>query len=170
MPPPVNRILGLDMSLRSSGLAVIDSAGSALKIVEYRLVKNPPGRPVAECLLQIFRGVEDVLSRCRPGAAAIEDIFFCKNFRTAALLGQARGAALAACAAAGLPVFEYAPRRVKQAVAGYGAAGKEQVKNMVMRLLALSDEPHDDASDALAVAICHAHAARFESLLDKSRR
>jgi crossover junction endodeoxyribonuclease RuvC len=161
--------MGMDMSLRSSGLAVIDSAGSVLKTVEYRVIKNPPGRPVAECLLHVFRGVMDVLERCHPSAAALEGIFFCKNFKTALALGQARGAAIVACATAGTPIFEYPPRRVKQAVVGYGAAGKDQVRRMVMKILQLEDEPHSDAADALAIAICHAHAARLFNLLDAKR-
>lgn len=149
--------MGMDMSLRSSGLAVIESSGSALKAVEYRLVKNSPARLISQCLLHIFRDVADILGRCRPDAAAIEGVFFCKNFKTAVALGQARGAAIAACAAAGVPVYEYAPRRVKQAVVGCGAAGKEQVKKMAMLILNLKDEPGGDAADALAIAICHAH-------------
>lgn len=154
-----DRIMGLDMSLRSSGIAVIESAGSVLKTVEYRVIKNPSRRSVSECLLHVFRDVLDMLERCRPDAAAIEGIFFCKNFKTAVALGQARGAAIAACATAGVPIYEYPPRRVKQAVVGYGSASKEQVKRMIMLLLRLTDEPHSDAADALAIAVCHAHAA-----------
>ena len=164
-----DRIIGMDMSMRSSGLAVIESAGSVFKTVEYRVLKNPSNRSVSECLLHVFRGVLDVLERCRPQAAAIEGIFFCKNFKTAVALGQARGAAIAACASAGVPVFEYAPRRVKQAVVGYGAAGKDQVQKMVMAILKLNEEPHCDAADALAIAICHAHAAGRLSILNTKK-
>jgi len=153
----MSRIMGMDMSLRSSGIAVIESAGSVLKTVEYRVLKNPPSRSVSECLLHVSRGVLDMVERCRPDAAAIEGIFFCKNFKTAAALGQARGAAIAAIAAAGVPIYEYSPRRVKQAVAGYGSASKEQVKKMIMLLLRLREGPQSDAADALAIAICHAH-------------
>ena len=161
-----DRILGMDMSLRSSGLAVIESAGSVLKTIEYHIIKNPPNRSISECLLHVFRGVLEVLERSRPQAAAIEGIFFCKNFKTAVALGQARGAAIAACAMAGVPVFEYPPRRVKQAVVGYGAAGKDQVCRMVMAILKLSEEPHNDAADALAIAICHAHNSKCRQLLN----
>ena len=164
-----DRILGLDMSMRSSGLAVIESAGSVFKTVEYRVIKNPSNRSVSECLLHVFRGVLEMLERCRPQAAAMEGIFFCKNFKTAVALGQARGAAIAACASAGVPVFEYAPRRVKQAVVGYGAAGKGQVQKMVMAILKLNEAPHGDAADALAVAICHAHAAGRLSMMNLKR-
>ena len=161
--------MGLDMSMRSSGIGVIESAGSVLKTVEYRVIKNPSGRSISECLLHVFRGVLDVVERCRPQSAAIEGIFFCKNFKTAVALGQARGAAIAACATAGVPVFEYPPRRVKQAVVGYGAAGKNQVQKMVMAILKLNEEPHNDAADALAIAICHAHAAKHFNLLNAKR-
>jgi len=164
-----DRIMGMDMSLRSSGIAVIESAGSVLKTVEYRVLRNPPGRSVSECLLHVYRGVLDMLERRRPDAAAIEGIFFCKNFKTAVALGQARGAAIAACAAAGVPIYEYPPRRVKQAVAGYGSASKEQVKKMIMLLLRLKDEPQSDAADALAIAICHAHNDRRLQLLNSRR-
>jgi crossover junction endodeoxyribonuclease RuvC len=157
----MNRIIGLDMSLRSSGIAVIEASGAAmLTTVEYRLIKNPPARAVSACLLNIFRDVLAVLERCRPQAAAIEGVFFCKNVKTAVALGEARGAAIAACAMADVPLYEYSPRRVKQAVVGYGSAGKDQVKKMVMALLHLAEEPQSDAADALAIAICHAHAAK----------
>ena len=155
-----DRIVGFDLALRSSGIAVVELAGASIAAVEYCLVKNPPTRPVSECLLAIFRGVSEVLQRCRPGQAAVEGVFFCRNVKTAITLGQARGAAIVACAMAGVPVCEYSPRRVKQAVAGFGAAGKSQVQRMVKALLRLDDEPHPDAADALAVAICHAHAMR----------
>ncbi len=161
--------MGMDISLRSSGIAVIEQAGPALKTVEYRLIKNPPGRSISESLLNIYRGVTEMLERSRPAAAAIEGIFFCKNFKTAVSLGQARGAAIAACATTGVPVFEYPPRRVKQAVVGYGAAGKDQVMRMVMALLQLKEEPHSDAADALAIAICHAHGSKLAQLL-KSKK
>jgi len=164
-----DRILGMDMSLRSSGLAVIESAGSVLKTIEYRIIKNPPNRSVSECLLHVFRGVLEVLERARPQAAAMEGVFFCKNFKTAVALGQVRGAAIAACAMAGVSVFEYPPRRVKQAVVGYGAAGKDQVQKMVMAILKLNEEPHSDAADALAIAICHAHNSKHLHLMNSRK-
>lgn len=155
-----DRIVGFDLALRSSGIAVVEVAGASIAAVEYRLVKNPPSRPVSECLLALFRGVSDVLHRCRPSQAAVEGVFFCRNVKTAIALGQARGAAIAACAMEGVPVSEYSPRRVKQAVVGFGAAGKSQVQRMVMALLRLREQPHPDAADALAIAICHAHAMK----------
>lgn len=99
----------------------------------------------------------EVIDRTRPDAAAIEGVFFCKNIKTVLMLGEARGVVIAACAVRGIPVYEYAPRRVKQAVVGIGSAEKAQVAKMVMTLLALREEPQEDAADALAVAICHLH-------------
>lgn len=153
------RILGVDTSLRSTGVALIQARGSALQTLAYELVKNPPGRPVSACLDHLHRSMSAIIAREKPQAAALEGIFFCKNVKTAVILGEARGVVLAACAAAGVPTYEYSPRRVKQAVAGYGNAGKEQVRKMVMALLNLDEPPHEDASDALAIAICHLHSA-----------
>ena len=96
-----------------------------------------------------------MINRLEPRAVAIEGVFFARNVKTSVVLGEARGAVIAAAAGAGLPVYEYQPRRVKQAVAAYGAAGKEQVRRMVMTLLNLEHEPPEDAADALAIAFCH---------------
>ncbi len=152
-----SRVLGVDTSLRSTGVALVAARGSRYAALEYELVKNPPGRPLSACLEHLSRSLAGILARGRPQAAAVEGVFFCKNVKTAVILGEARGVVIAACAAAGVPVFEYSPRRVKQAVAGYGQADKEQVRKMVMAILGLAEEPHEDAADALAIAICHLH-------------
>lgn len=152
------RVLGIDTSLRSTGVGVVDFQGGRLSVVEYGRVHNPDRFCLSECLRRLDGGIREVIARARPEAVAIEDIFFCKNARTAMVLGEARGVAIAACAAAGLPVFEYPPRRVKQAIAGSGAADKSQVRRMVMTLLGLVVEPQEDAGDALAIAICHLHS------------
>lgn len=149
------RVLGIDTSLRSTGLGVVEAHGSILTAVEHGRVHNPDSRPLSECLCRIDLAVREIIVRVHPDVAAIEDIFFAKNARTAMILGQARGVAIAACTAAGIPVFEYAPRRVKQAVVGSGGAEKAQVRRMVMALLKLAEEPQEDAGDALAIAICH---------------
>ena len=99
-----------------------------------------------------------MMDRTRPEAVAIEGVFFCKNAATVVKLGEARGAVIALCAGNNLPVYEYAPRRVKQSVVGFGGAEKEQVRKMVMTLLALREEPREDESDALAIALCHLHS------------
>jgi len=151
------RVLGIDTSLRSTGVAVVDAAGSRISAIEYGLLKTADKEPLSVCLKQLHRGLTGIIEKHQPTCVAIEGIFFCKNVKTAVILGEARGAAIAACAAHDLPVYEYAPRRVKQAVVGYGTASKEQVRKMVVSLLRLNDEPQEDASDALAIAICHFH-------------
>jgi len=152
------RALGIDTSLRSTGVGVVESSGTTLTTVEYVTLRMPARRSVSECLKGIHTGLVDAMARTKPDAAAIEGAFFARNARTAMMLGQARGTAIAACALHGLPVYEYAPRRLKQAVTGNGNAAKEQVRSMVMSLLGLNEEPQEDAGDALALAICHLHS------------
>ena len=152
------RVLGVDTSLRSSGVAVVEERGSTLVAVDYGTITISPGRPLSDCLKCLHEGLVRLIERHRPEQAALEGVFYFKNVKTAATLAHARGVAIAVCALAGLPVFEYPPRRVKQAVVGYGAAEKEQVRRMVMALLALKEEPGEDAGDALAIAICHLHS------------
>ncbi len=151
------RILGIDTSLRSTGLGIVEFQGSRCRAVAHAHLAMPRTFRHSECLLGIGNGIRAMIQAERPEAAAIEGAFFAKNVKTAMILGQVRGAAIYACAAAGLPVFEYAPRRVKQAVAGFGAASKEQMCRMIMTLLALEAMPQEDEADALALAICHGH-------------
>ncbi|MCA1809815.1 MAG: crossover junction endodeoxyribonuclease RuvC [Kiritimatiellia bacterium] len=158
-PPAAMRVLGVDTSLRSSGAAVIEKRAGQLATLEYTVIRNPARLQVSRCLDRLQRGIAELIERWRPDVAAVEGVFYCRNAKTALALGQARGVVLAACAAAGLPVFEYAPRRVKQAVVGYGAAEKDQVRRMVMAILKLDEPPADDASDALAIAVCHMYGA-----------
>lgn len=154
---PVRRVLGIDTSLRSTGLGVVEAAGSRFFMTEQAVLKNPPSLPLTACLLRIREGVLEMIRRSEPTAAAIEGAFFQKNARTAMILGHARGVALATCAEAGLPVFEYAPRKVKQAIVGFGGAEKAQVRKMLITLLALDADPQEDVGDALAIALCHLH-------------
>ena len=114
--------------------------------------------PLSACLLNLHKGIVDLIVRTQPGAVAIEGVFFSRNVKTSVTLGEARGVVIAACAAAGMPVYEYSPRRVKQALVGFGAAEKDQVRKMVMSILNLSESPVEDAGDALALAICHLHS------------
>jgi crossover junction endodeoxyribonuclease RuvC len=154
------RVLGIDTSLRSTGLGVVEAEGSRLRAVEYGTLKIPPKPPLSECLKQIHDGIDSLLERVRPDAVAVEGIFFSRNVKTAVALGQARGVAICVCASRGVPVYEYAPRRVKQAVVGVGSASKEQVRRMLVKLLGLQEPPQEDAGDALAIAICHLHNAK----------
>jgi crossover junction endodeoxyribonuclease RuvC len=151
------KILGIDTSLRSTGVGIIEAKGSELRAIAYGRIQNKPKVPHSECLKNIFNTITDLIEEHRPDCAAIEGAFFAKNAKTAMVLGQARGAAITACATQGLRLTEYSPRSVKSAVVGTGAAQKDQVAKMVMRLLNLSEQPQEDAADALAIAICHVH-------------
>ena len=151
------RVLGVDTALRTTGVGVVEAAGSRLTALHFGTLRNPPSRPLSGCLLALQDGIAELVAAHHPDTVAIEGVFFSKNVRTTRVLGEARGAIIAQCARLGLPVFEYEPRRVKQAVVGQGGAVKEQVQRMVMTLLHLPETPPEDAADALAIAICHLH-------------
>jgi crossover junction endodeoxyribonuclease RuvC len=161
--PPV-RILGVDTSLRRSGIAVILSNGMQSRAVAYGTIANPASRPAPEALWHLQCGVREWIEREKPEAAAVEGVFFSRNVKVTLALGQARGVVLAACAEHGLPVYEYAPRLIKRGMTGTGAAGKNQVGYMVKTLLGLPEAPQEDAADALAIALCHAHQMRLAGL------
>lgn len=155
------RILGIDPGSSVTGFGVVErTAGRVLHVAHGSLRPAGPGGLPAR-LHRLREGVEALVAEHRPDVAAVEQVFVAASPRAALVLGQARGAALAALGAAQLPVNEYAASRIKQAVTGSGRAGKEQVQAMVRRLLALERLPGRDAADALAAAICHAHAERL---------
>ena len=151
------RVLGIDASLRSTGVGVLDAHGSRLTPVFYGTIKNPAGRPLSACLVHLQDEIDRLIREHAPQTVAIEGVFYAKNVKTMLILSHARGALIAQCARFGLPVYEYEPRRVKMAVAGFGGAQKEQVQKMVKTLLGLREEPQNDAADALALAITHIH-------------
>lgn len=152
------RVLGVDTSLRSTGYGVVEGKGNRFSVVEYGTIKNPRTVPLSGAIEKLGRAIGEIIDRSKPDAVSIEGVFFCKNVKTTLMLGEARGVVIAACAARGVPVYEYAPRRVKQSVVGFGGADKSQVVKMVMRLLALREEPQEDAADAMAIAVCHLHS------------
>ncbi len=154
------KVLGIDASLRGTGLAVIDQEGSRSAALHWEVVKIPAAAPHSECLRRIRERMDSVLAAHAPDAAAVEGGFFFKNAKVAMVLGEVRGVVIASCAAAGVPVFEYSPRRAKQNVTGWGAAPKEQVARMVTSVLGLADPPPPDAADAFALALCHAQSSR----------
>jgi len=156
-PTETLRILGIDASLRSTGLGVVEAEGSRMRAVWYGRIRNPQALPLSACLVAIQQAVATQIESYRPQAAAIEGVFFSKNVHTTLILGHARGVLIGQCAQMGLPVYEYEPRRVKQAVAGFGGAVKGQMQRMVMTLLGLAELPREDEADALALAICHLH-------------
>jgi len=159
-------VLGIDPGTATTGYGVVNSEGGALSLVSYGVIETPAGTPLPERLQMIYRGVTEVVRRCGPAEAAVEELFFSKNARTALAVGHGRGVALLALADAGLPVSEYKPAQIKQAITGYGQADKRQMQEMVRLLLGLESLPKpDDAADALAIAICHTNTQRLGALL-----
>lgn len=151
-------ILGIDTSLRSTGYGVLSVQGSRLSMVDCGNIRNAPGLPLTACLRAIHAKVGELIEAHQPDVMAIESVIYGKNAGTMLVLGEARGAVLTAAADAGLPVYEYEPRRMKKAVCGNGLAEKGQIQRMVKTLLGLSELPQNDAADALGLAICHAHS------------
>lgn len=151
------RILGLDPGLRRTGWGVIESAGNSLSFVACGTVETSEKMQLAERLAALHAGLLEVLARHAPGEAAVEETFVNADSRGALKLGQARGIALLVPAQAGLAVAEYAPNLVKKSVVGAGRAEKAQVRMMIGVLLPKADPETEDACDALAVAVCHAH-------------
>ncbi len=152
-------ILGIDTSLRSTGFGVLKVEGSRLLALDYGNIRNAPRLPLTSCLKAIHSKVEELIAAHSPDVMAIESVIYGKNAGTMLVLGEARGAVLAAAADAGLPVYEYEPRRMKKAVCGNGLAEKDQIQRMVKVLLNLPELPQNDAADALGLAVCHAHSA-----------
>jgi crossover junction endodeoxyribonuclease RuvC len=161
-------VIGIDPGTATTGYGLVqERQDGSLQLVDYGAILTPAHTPLSERLLELHRQLNDILLLHRPESAAVEKLFFQKNVRTALNVGQARGVALLALAQAGLPVAEYTPLEVKQAVVGYGAADKNQVQQMVRALLELEDIPRpDDAADALAIAICHLHSHHIQGLID----
>ena len=158
------RILGVDTSLRSTGLAMVEAAGTDVRFLDCRPIRNPAKLSLPDCLVNIAETLERYIDDWKPDEVAMEGIFFCKNARTSLVLGHARGVVVATCARRGLPMAEYPPARVKQAVTGTGRATKGQMQRMMQRVFALPDLPQEDAADALAIATAHAHARRLAAL------
>jgi crossover junction endodeoxyribonuclease RuvC len=157
--PGKMRVLAIDPSLRGSGYAVLERIAGKVRALEYGTIKNSPKLLPSGCLVAIHEKVSELIRLHAPECAAVEAVIYVQSYRTAITLGCARGAALLAAAGAGLPIFEYAPRRVKQSVVGRGAADKSQVGFMVRVLLGLTETPDADAADALAVGLTHFQAA-----------
>ncbi len=156
----VTRVLGVDTSLRCTGYGVVAMTGGAMRTISYGCIRNKPAWNHSTCLLAIQERIVDVIRETQPEEISIEGAFYCRNVRTAMTLGEARGVVLATCAAQGISVYEYAPRRVKMAVVGVGSAEKDQVMKMVARLLGMEPKIQSDAADALALAITHLQQAR----------
>lgn len=152
-------ILGIDPGSHVTGFGLIRAKGSQIEALEYGCIKTNSKDLPSKRYSQIYEGLQKVLQKLRPDQAAIESLFYCRNVSSAIKLGEARGVALLTLGNHGVPVHEYAPRKVKQAVVGFGGAQKTQVQNMVVKLLGLKETPKpEDVTDALAIAICHLHS------------
>lgn len=161
-------ILGIDPGTATTGYGVVteDTVGEA-RLLRCGVIETQAGTPMPLRLMTIHREVNALIREFEPDAVVVEMLFFGRNVTTALTVGQARGVVLLAAAQADLPIFEYKPAEVKQALAGYGGADKRQMQEMVRVLLGLDDIPRpDDAADAVAVAVCHLHSQRLRRLMD----
>jgi len=154
-------VLGIDPGTAATGYGIVERSGSRLRAVDYGCFETVPADDLPRRLLYIHTAMSELIEEHRPALIGVERLFFNRNVQTAFAVGQARGVVLLAAAEAGVPVFEYGPHEVKMAVTGYGRAAKDQVQRMVQVVLGMPALPRpDDAADALAVAICLAHAQR----------
>jgi crossover junction endodeoxyribonuclease RuvC len=164
------RILGIDPGSQATGYGAIDTDGHRHRLVDKGVIRPPSGLSFPRKLQLIHERIAEVVERSSPDQVVVEDLFYATNVKSALRLGHVRGVVLLAGVSRGIPLFEYAPLEIKQAVVGYGRADKEQVQRMVALLLGLDEppEPHDTA-DALAAAICHAHRLRFAEKVSSAR-
>lgn len=157
-------ILGVDPSLRGTGYGIIQLRQAGPKLLAAGTVKCPSRWERSRCLVKISQTLRDIMRTHSPTACAVEGLFYAQNLQTAIIMGEARGAALAAVAESGIEIIEIATRKVKQAIVGYGAAQKIAVAKMVQRMLDLDTVPEPDAADALALALTHAQEQRRHSI------
>jgi crossover junction endodeoxyribonuclease RuvC len=160
------RIIGLDPGTATTGYGIIDTVDGTLAMVTYGVIQTSPKLEMAYRLQQIYQELNELVTTYRPESAGVEELFFGRNVTTAITVGQSRGVLLLALANAHIPLAEYSPLKIKDAVTGYGKADKAQVQMMVRELLGLSETPRpDDAADGLAVAIAHSYYARYAALV-----
>lgn len=165
MASGARRVLGIDPGTASTGYGVVEECDRRLRALASGVIRTGSDEATPARLQAIHRRIGQLAQQWHPDEAAVEELFFSRNVRTAMSVGQARGVAILALADAGVAVAEYTPLAIKQAVTGYGSADKVQMQEMVRMLLGLNDAPEpDDAADALAVAICHLHSARLRDL------
>ena len=158
-------IIGVDPGYAIVGLGVIEYRGNKFRMLEYNAITTEAGEKTTDRLKYIYDGMNYFIKKYNPDAIAIEELFFNSNQKTAIKVAQARGVILLSAVNNGVPVYEYTPLQVKQAVTGYGRADKNQIQTMVKMMLHLDKIPKpDDAADGLALAICHAHSSRMNSI------
>jgi len=161
--------LGIDPGTAITGYGFIREEGNVIRPVAYGAITTPSEWTLPQRLREIYKQLTDLITQYRPASAAVEQLFFSRNARTALAVGHARGVVLLALAQANLPVSEYTPAEVKQAMTGYGSADKKQMQEMVRILMGLREAPQpDDVADALAVAICHLHTSQFNQMTGKA--
>lgn len=161
-------IMGIDPGIGISGYGIISGKQNDCCIIEYGVIKTPPGLEMPSRLKQIYERYIELMQKYKPDAVAVEELFFNKNAKTIISVGQARGAAILAAALSNIEVYEYTPLQVKQAVVGYGRADKLQVQQMIKMFFNLDKLPKpDDAADALAVALCHMNSYKLLKIIDK---
>lgn len=158
-------ILGIDPGSRITGYGLISKQGNRLVHIDNGAIFTQSAKSFPQRLELIYSGLSTIIAQYQPQAVAVENVFLAKNAQSALKLGQARGAAIVAAVSVGLSVYEYTALQVKQAVVGTGRAEKTQVQQMIKALLNLPEVAQEDASDALAVAVCHAHSSSLNSLL-----
>ncbi len=159
-------VLGIDPGTAITGYGLVREDDAGLSLLDCGVISTPSGQSMPCRLQSIYQGLSEVIQTHHPDVAAVEELFFSRNVRTALSVGQARGVALLALANAGLAIHEYKPLEVKQAITGYGGADKRQIQDMVRLLLNLDHIPEpDDAADAVAVAVCHIHSAAMMKLI-----
>lgn len=162
-------VLGIDPSLRGTGYGVLRTGRPQPIALAQGTIRCPANWELSRCLVRIADTIREVVRQHQPAVCVVEGLFYAQNLRTALILGEARGAALVAVAEAGLPIYEIAPRKVKQAIVGYGAAQKLAVAKMVQRVLRLAEPPEPDAADALALALAHAQQTSRYALIPLKR-
>ncbi|HEY1581820.1 MAG TPA: crossover junction endodeoxyribonuclease RuvC [Chthoniobacterales bacterium] len=159
------RVLAIDASLRNSGVAIIEANGHGkFRALHYGVIQNAAALPMSSCLVAIRDRLAELIHAHEPDCCALESVIYVQSYKTAITLGAARGSAIMAAAERGLPVFEYAPKRIKQATVGNGSADKTQVAFMVRALLGLLETPGPDAADALAIGLTHLRAGEAARL------
>ena len=153
------RVLGIDPGYAILGWGVLDVEGNHFKVIAYDSILTDKDTPMPRRLQELHMGLKEIIEKYKPEEAAIEELYFNNNAKTVILVGEARGVAVLACANGGLPISEYTPLQIKQALVGYGRADKKQVQAMVKAILNLKEVPKpDDTADAVAAAICHGHS------------
>ena len=160
----IMRVLAIDASLRNTGVAIVDATNGKPRSLYFGTIHNASSLRSSSCLVAIRDRLIELIREHEPDCCALESVIYVQSYKTAIILGAARGAAILAAAENGLPVFEYSPRRIKQSTVGRGAAGKNQVAFMVRALLGLTETPDADAADALAIGLTHLRAQEVASL------